>query len=44
MEGEENIPHHYSTKMEIEYLYKKFSSIKIEPIDYFFGENNKNII
>jgi ubiquinone/menaquinone biosynthesis C-methylase UbiE len=44
MEGEENIPHHYSTETEIEYLYKKFSEIKIEPIDYFYGDNKMNKI
>jgi ubiquinone/menaquinone biosynthesis C-methylase UbiE len=44
MEGEENIPHHYSTKMEIEYLYKKFNEIKIEPINYYYGNNNENKI
>jgi ubiquinone/menaquinone biosynthesis C-methylase UbiE len=44
MEGEENIPHHYSTKMEIEYLYKNFSKISIEPINYHYGNNNENKI
>lgn len=39
MEGEENIPHHYSSREEIEDLYDKFSNIDIRPIDYHFFDN-----
>jgi SAM-dependent methyltransferase len=39
MEGEENIPHHYSSREEIEELYEKFSHIDIKPIDYYFLDN-----
>lgn len=42
MEGEENIPHHYSSREEIEDLYQKFSNIDINPIDYHFFDNYKN--
>ena len=44
MEGEENIPHHYSTKEEIKNLYRKFNELKIEKIDYFYGDNKENEI
>mgnify|MGYP001209315672 CR=1 FL=1 len=39
VEGEENIPHHYSTTEEIEELYIDFSSIDIIPVDYHFTDN-----
>ena len=39
MEGEENIPHHYSSREEIEELYEKFSHIDIRTIDYYFLDN-----
>lgn len=42
MEGEENIPHHYSSIEEIEDLYKKFTSVDIRPIDYYFFDNYGN--
>ena len=44
IEGEEKIPHHYSTKGEIENLYSKFNDLKIKKINYFYGNNKKNII
>lgn len=39
MEGEENIPHHYSSREEIEQLYKEFSQLDIKPIDYYFFDS-----
>lgn len=36
VEGEENIPHHYSTVEELRKLYSNFSHIEIKPIDYNF--------
>lgn len=39
VEGEENIPHHYSSKEELERLYSCFSSKVITPIDYWFNDN-----
>lgn len=39
VEGEENIPHHYSTIEEIKELYSSFSQIKITAIDYYFIDN-----
>jgi len=41
MEGEEKIPHHYSSKIELENMYKKFNEIKIEPINYYYGNDNE---
>jgi len=35
MEGEEEIPHHYFTKKEIERLFSKFSKLKISATTYF---------
>lgn len=40
VEGEENIPHHYSNIEEIKELYSNFSQIKIAPIDYYFFDND----
>ncbi|WP_265444688.1 class I SAM-dependent methyltransferase [Acetivibrio straminisolvens] len=39
VEGEENIPHHYFSKEEIEELYMGFSNIDIAPVDYYFTDN-----
>lgn len=36
VEGEENIPHHYSTIEELKELYLNFSQVEIIPIEYFF--------
>ena len=41
MEGEEKIPHHYSSKIELENMYKNFNEIKIEPINYYYGNENE---
>jgi len=41
MEGEEKIPHHYSSKIELENMYKIFNEIKIEPINYYYGNDNE---
>lgn len=40
VEGEENIPHHYSTIDELKELYSKFSYLDITPIDYYFFDSN----
>lgn len=42
VEGEENIPHHYSTIGELEDLYSNFRQIEIKPIDYYFFDNYNN--
>ncbi|MGL4772026.1 MAG: class I SAM-dependent methyltransferase [Clostridium sp.] len=42
VEGEENIPHHYSTREEIENLYSSFSFVEINPIEYNFFDKNNN--
>lgn len=39
VEGEENIPHHYSTTEELKELYSNFSHTEITPIDYHFFDN-----
>ncbi len=39
VEGEENIPHHYSTFEELKELYSSFSHAEITPIDYHFLDN-----
>lgn len=39
VEGEENIPHHYSTKEELSELYSNFLKVNITPIDYHFMDN-----
>lgn len=46
MEGEESIPHHYSSREEIESLYHQFNYVDIKPIDYYFFDNygNQHII
>lgn len=36
VEGEESIPHHYSSLVEISKLYANFAGIEIKPIDYHF--------
>ncbi|MGI6189793.1 MAG: methyltransferase domain-containing protein [Caldicoprobacteraceae bacterium] len=40
VEGEENIPHHYSTIEELRELYGNFSYLEIFPIDYHFLDGN----
>ncbi|WP_313342457.1 hypothetical protein [Sedimentibacter sp.] len=42
VEGEENIPHHYSTIGELEDLYSNFRQVEIKPIDYYFFDNYNN--
>jgi ubiquinone/menaquinone biosynthesis C-methylase UbiE len=42
MEGEESIPHHYSSREEIEDLYHEFSHVDIKPIFYYFLDNYGN--
>ncbi|MDF2504910.1 class I SAM-dependent methyltransferase [Clostridium sp.] len=42
LEGEENIPHHYSTIEELKELYSNFSKINITPIDYYFSDKYGN--
>jgi ubiquinone/menaquinone biosynthesis C-methylase UbiE len=46
VEGEENIPHHYSTIQELRELYRNFSNLEITPIDYYFfdGYGGKHTI
>lgn len=39
VEGEENIPHHYSTIEELKELYSNFSHVEIKPVDYHFYDN-----
>lgn len=39
VEGEENIPHHYSTIEELKELYSNFSHVEITPVDYYFFDN-----
>ncbi|WP_207670176.1 class I SAM-dependent methyltransferase [Acetivibrio thermocellus] len=39
VEGEENIPHHYFAKEEIEELYTDFSDVDINPVDYYFTDS-----
>lgn len=39
VEGEENIPHHYSTIEELKELYSNFSHVEITPVDYHFYDN-----
>jgi len=41
IKGDEKIPHHYSSKIELEKMYKNFNEIKIEPINYFYGNDNE---
>ena len=41
MEREEKIPHHSSSRKELENIYKKFNEIKIEPINYYYGNDNE---
>jgi len=41
VEGEENIPHHYSTIDEIKELYSNFAQVNITPINYYFFDNNE---
>lgn len=41
VEGEENIPHHYSTIDELKKLYSNFSHVNITPINYHFFDNNQ---
>lgn len=36
VEGEENIPHHYSTMEELKELYSNFSQVEITQIEYLF--------
>lgn len=36
VEGEEDIPHHYSTIEELKELYSNFSQVDIKPIEYIF--------
>lgn len=43
VEGEENIPHHYSTKDELYELYKDFSNVEINPVEYTFYDKFKNM-
>jgi len=38
VEGEENIPHHYSTIEELKELYSSFSEVNITPKDYNFSD------
>jgi ubiquinone/menaquinone biosynthesis C-methylase UbiE len=40
VEGEENIPHHYSTIKELKELYTNFSHVEITPVDYYFLDDN----
>ncbi|MGV8983164.1 class I SAM-dependent methyltransferase [Clostridium sp.] len=40
VEGEENIPHHYSTIEELKELYSNFLKVNITPIDYYFMDNH----
>lgn len=42
VEGEENIPHHYSTEEEIRDLYSSFSNIHINKVDYDFFDKHGN--
>lgn len=42
VEGEEKIPHHYSTIEELKELYLNFSKINITPIDYYFSDKYGN--
>ena len=42
VEGEENIPHHYSTEIEIKELYSSFSEVDINKVDYNFFDKNGN--
>lgn len=44
MPGEEDIPHHYSTKEELGKFFAIFSSHTIKPIIYRYGKNNENMI
>ena len=44
VKGEEKIPHHYSTKDELEKLYVNFARVEIIPISYVYGKNNENTI
>lgn len=39
VEGEENIPHHYSTIEELKELYSNFSHVEITPVDYHFYDS-----
>lgn len=39
VEGEENIPHHYSTIEELRELYSNFSHVEITPVNYYFLDN-----
>jgi ubiquinone/menaquinone biosynthesis C-methylase UbiE len=40
IEGEENIPYHYSTSNELKELYSNFSNVQITPIDYHFFDSS----
>lgn len=40
VEGEENIPHHYSTIEELNDLYSNFLKVNITPIEYYFMDNH----
>jgi len=40
MPGEENIPHHYSSREELDMLFSKFSKITITPRDYTYSLPN----
>ncbi len=42
VEGEENIPHHYSTEAEIKELYSSFSDVEINKVDYHFDDKYGN--
>lgn len=42
VEGEENIPHHYSTEEEIKKLYSSFSEVDINKVEYNFFDKNTN--
>lgn len=46
VEGEENIPHHYSSKEELEDLYIEFTSKEMSEIEYKFEDSygNEHII
>lgn len=39
VEGEEDIPHHYSTIEELKELYSSFSHTEITPTDYHFSDD-----
>ena len=39
VEGEENIPHHYSNIEELKELYSNFSHVEITPVEYHFFDS-----